>query len=82
MNIELSDNEIKKIGQLRNCLTSGSININDIRIFLEGLEQKIDEQTAPPDPGLKTRVKKKQARKNKYRQMIAENIHGNKKLPG
>jgi hypothetical protein len=70
--IELSDKEQKTLAHLRKCADNQTFNINEIKTFLDGLEQKI---SAPPSG-----KKERKNRKRVYLMKIQNHIHGNKKI--
>jgi hypothetical protein len=80
MQIDISDKEQKTLWQLRNCLGNGVVPTDRLRSFLDGLEQKLSFGAAPPVPRTKKRAKKKMDRKEKYKMMRIENVHGNKRI--
>lgn len=74
MSIVLTIKEKRELVRLRRCLSSGSILVNDIQAFLDGLQRKVDSdpssELAGAVPERKRRRPKKFERKEKYRLKI------------
>jgi len=64
MEINITNNEVKTIRRLGNAVNAGIVPVNDIRAFLNGLQQKLG---APAAPG---RNSKKPERKEHYKQKL------------